>query len=72
LVEFANLGRFSRIRPLRCAILAALAGATLLAGCGQRGPLYLPDQTPPKKRLSQSPAAGPVHAVLPPASPPRS
>ncbi|TXL64350.1 hypothetical protein FHP08_15260 [Zeimonas arvi] len=57
---------------MRCAILAALAGATLLAGCGQRGPLYLPDQPPPKKRLSQSPDPGPVRAVLTLAPSPRS
>jgi predicted small lipoprotein YifL len=71
-VKVAILGRFSRVRLVRCAILAALAGATLLAGCGQRGPLYLPDQPPPKKRVSQSPAPGPVQAVLPRAPSPRS
>ena len=47
----------------RLAVLAALA--LLLAGCGQRGPLYLPGQTPPKKRLSQV-APPPASAVLPP------
>ncbi|MFP5404963.1 MAG: LPS translocon maturation chaperone LptM [Gammaproteobacteria bacterium] len=43
---------FQRSSP---AILAALT--LLLAGCGQRGPLYFPDQHPSKKRLSQ-PAPG--------------
>jgi predicted small lipoprotein YifL len=36
----------------RSALLALLATAALLAGCGQRGPLYLPDQPPPKKRFA--------------------
>ncbi len=30
-------------------IAALLAAATLLAACGQRGPLYLPDSRPAKK-----------------------
>jgi len=62
LVEFANLGRFSRVRPLRCGLLAAVAGAMMLAGCGQRGPLYLPEQ-PPKKSLSQPADSGPAPAA---------
>ncbi len=37
------------IRPLGSVLLVC---AVLLAasGCGQKGPLYLPDQTPPKAR----------------------
>ncbi|ODU62372.1 MAG: hypothetical protein ABT05_07650 [Lautropia sp. SCN 66-9] len=30
-------------------MIAALAAAAVLAGCGQRGPLYLPDSQPKKK-----------------------
>jgi predicted small lipoprotein YifL len=36
---------------------AILAAAVLLAACGQRGPLYLPDQAPPKKRLASAAAS---------------
>ncbi|HTT05822.1 MAG TPA: lipoprotein [Steroidobacteraceae bacterium] len=32
-----------RAGPLRRALLAAAAGALLLGGCGQKGPLYLPN-----------------------------
>lgn len=34
-----------RLRPLRCATAVLLLA--LLAGCGQRGDLYLRDQPPP-------------------------
>ncbi len=33
----------------------AIVFCLLLAGCGQTGPLYLPDQAPPKKGLSVRP-----------------
>jgi len=60
-VESLNFGRAMPFRLSRCAILAALVGTVHLAGCGQRGPLYLPDQTPPKKSLSTqaAPAGSP-------------
>jgi predicted small lipoprotein YifL len=28
-----------------CLVLALVTASVLLAGCGQRGPLYLPDET---------------------------
>jgi len=56
-VESLNFGRAMPFRLSRCAILAALVGAVHLAGCGQRGPLYLPDQTPPEKRALSTQAA---------------
>jgi predicted small lipoprotein YifL len=50
-------------------LLMAVVASMLLGGCGQRGPLYLPDQRPPKKRLSelQTPVRpnSPLVAVLP-------
>jgi len=32
---------------------ALLAGLLLLAGCGQKGPLYLPDEQEPQARNDQ-------------------
>ncbi|MGD9944356.1 MAG: lipoprotein [Burkholderiaceae bacterium] len=48
-------------------MIAALAAAAALAGCGQRGPLYLPD-SPPKKRsaLELTPPAAPAPASAEP------
>jgi predicted small lipoprotein YifL len=40
----------------RCLALAALLAALLLAGCGQKGPLYLPDDEQAAERFG-SPAA---------------
>ncbi|MCM5570878.1 lipoprotein [Burkholderiaceae bacterium FT117] len=48
--------------PSRCAILAALAGALVLAGCGQRGPLYLPEQAPKKSQAQRTDGPGPAVA----------
>ena len=42
-----------------------LAGAAaLLAGCGQRGPLYLPDSQP-KKKLAADPQRPPAQPATP-------
>ena len=41
------------VKSLRRALIVAVVLATLsagLAGCGQRGPLYLPDKDNPDKR----------------------
>ena len=59
-------------RALRILALLALAGAT--AGCGQKGPLYLPDRTrssvPAQPAAPAAPAPAPAPAtVTPPASP---
>ena len=60
-------------RPLlKPAGLAALFAAALLWGCGQKGPLYLPDKNPavvtaPPSPPATAPAEGP--AVQPQASP---
>ena len=37
--------------------LAWLLVAALLAGCGQKGPLYLPDQKPQSSLTQQNPTA---------------
>jgi predicted small lipoprotein YifL len=66
-VEFRDFGRAMPSRLSRCAILAALVGTVHLAGCGQRGPLYLPDQAPAKKSLSlQAAPVGGAGLPLPP------
>lgn len=40
-------------------LIAALAGVALLAGCGQKGPLYLPDDSAQaqKKKSTDTPTA---------------
>ncbi len=40
------------LRPIHC-ILALSLGALLLAGCGNKGDLVLPDQQPKKHKKSQ-------------------
>jgi predicted small lipoprotein YifL len=49
---------------------ALVAGVVLvLAGCGQKGPLYLPDQKPAVVTTPAPPAAAPAtDAAAPPAS----
>ncbi|MCU1718019.1 LPS translocon maturation chaperone LptM [Pseudomonas sp. 5P_3.1_Bac2] len=37
------------MKRLFTAVLAMLAVSTLLAACGQKGPLYLPDEDKPAK-----------------------
>jgi predicted small lipoprotein YifL len=53
--------------------MKALAAALLLAGCGQTGPLYLPERgevvTRPATPTPSQPPAAPDPAVTPPASP---
>ncbi|ODS95772.1 MAG: hypothetical protein ABS56_15130 [Lautropia sp. SCN 69-89] len=44
------------------AVTAAAAVVALLAACGQRGPLYLPDSQP-KKKLAANPEAPPAAPV---------
>lgn len=46
-------------------VLAALAAPLLLAACGNKGPLVLPDQQPP---ASRQPASVPPAAPVPSAS----
>jgi len=49
--------------PVRLiAVTAAAAVVALLAACGQRGPLYLPDSQP-KKKLAANPEAPPAAPV---------
>jgi len=45
--------------PPICLLIAALAGAALLTGCGQKGPLYLPDDSTQaqKKKSTDTPTA---------------
>ncbi|MFP8779355.1 LPS translocon maturation chaperone LptM [Hydrogenophaga sp. RWCD_12] len=40
-------------RPVRCSALALLVAASVIAGCGQKGPLYLP----PPPGSASAPAA---------------
>lgn len=42
-----------------CLLIAVLTGAALLAGCGQKGPLYLPDDSAQaqKKKSTGTPTA---------------
>ncbi|MFS2033593.1 LPS translocon maturation chaperone LptM [Polaromonas sp. CT11-55] len=59
------LGR-RRNPALRYGLAAIVAGAALLAGCGQKGPLYLP--VPPKVpgvTARTAPAATPRSTTLP-------
>ena len=51
------------MKVLRILVALALASA-VLAGCGYRGPLYLPGEEPVKKRRAPAPAPAPK----PPAS----
>ena len=51
-----------RTAPTKSAIwllIAALASVALLAGCGQKGPLYLPDDSAQaqKKKSTDTPTA---------------
>ena len=55
---------------MRMSIVTGLGAAGFLAGCGQTGPLYLPDegvQTPVEIRAPGTPAAAP-EATQPPAA----
>jgi len=51
----------------RAVCLAALSAAWLAAGCGQKGPLYLPDKN---ARAATTPSAQPTPAQPAPAAPP--
>jgi predicted small lipoprotein YifL len=48
------------LRPIQCFLAVSLA-ALLLAGCGNKGQLVLPDQQPKKQKKTQpaSPAKAP-------------
>ena len=51
---------FAMLRPIHCFLALSLA-ALLLAGCGNKGDLVLPDQQPKKHKKSQpaTPAKAP-------------
>jgi predicted small lipoprotein YifL len=51
---------------MRRAALLAASAAVLATGCGQKGPLYLPDQN---AAVVTAPAAEPAPAPPPPAAP---
>jgi len=40
--------------------LLAFAASLLVAGCGQRGPLYLPENAPPPRRRRTEPQQAPA------------
>ena len=52
------------------ALLGAALAAALLAGCGQKGPLYLPDQKGQVVVTSAPPPAATPPAATPPAAAP--
>ncbi|MCL4183596.1 MAG: lipoprotein [Burkholderiaceae bacterium] len=64
--------RAARSRRRVGRLAATLAAAfVLLAGCGQRGPLYLPTPgSEPKKKTSQAAPQGPLRADTPPVATP--
>jgi predicted small lipoprotein YifL len=41
------------MKPLLTALIALIAATSLLAGCGQKGPLYLPEETSSAPAQSQ-------------------
>jgi predicted small lipoprotein YifL len=45
---------------LRRGALLAFAASLLVAGCGQRGPLYLPENAPPPRRRRTEPQQAPA------------
>jgi predicted small lipoprotein YifL len=53
-----DIDGFAMARVISC-IPAVCLAAVLLAGCGNKGALYLPDQQPPKKHKKAEPAADP-------------
>jgi predicted small lipoprotein YifL len=50
------------------ALVMAFGSAALLAGCGQKGPLYLPSGEAAAGRVSLPQSLNPIPAVNPPAS----
>jgi predicted small lipoprotein YifL len=56
-------GKHDRRRVAPGLLAAILAGSLLIAACGQRGPLYLPQ--PPEPPRQPAPAAAPPAAVAP-------
>jgi predicted small lipoprotein YifL len=55
------------VAAARVGLVALLATATLLCGCGQKGPLYLPDG---KNKKTPVPATTPAPAATPATSAP--
>lgn len=51
-------------------LVACLTLGPGLAGCGQKGPLYLPDPNAPAKQIKSRSAAPPPTAASTPATPP--
>ena len=41
------------------ALIPLAAASMLLAACGQKGPLYLPDEEPDRDASASAPTAGP-------------
>jgi predicted small lipoprotein YifL len=52
------------LRAIRCIPLVLFAAA-LIAGCGSKGPLVLPDQPPAKKHKKAAPAPPPADQKTP-------
>jgi predicted small lipoprotein YifL len=51
--------RTAHQKSVICLLIAVLAAAALLTGCGQKGPLYLPDDSAQaqKKKSTDTPTA---------------
>lgn len=60
----ARRSRANRSRLRGAAFAAATAALVLLAACGQRGPLYLPDSGPKKKAQQAAQPASPPPGAL--------
>lgn len=43
------------LKNLRVLVVYVLFGCSALAGCGTKGPLYIPEQRYPQKETSQKP-----------------
>lgn len=39
-----------RLNPFRLSLIAAVCAVLAFAGCGKKGPLYLPDRPPPARQ----------------------
>lgn len=65
--RYATLCFIFPVRPTLRSILLLLALTLSVAGCGYKGPLYLPGSKPAAKKPAPEPVASPVTAPTTPA-----